>query len=271
MNFIDSITDHYMRPVDTRHVHAMTMKAVLAADGRPVPEPIFTRSTTAHVYGNCVCGKEIEYNFIAQCKQTGKAFIVGSECINTVCSANKFTLVLDCSVCNETIATVKNWDDEEEAALATAPRKRCKDCSLMFRRRNNRVCVGKYSEYQYKEMLSERPYVDWLRAQPELGGHLAALLAWIDFVKDHPKVLEDDPESAELRAELDRSPEPEIRAGAGGPAKASAKPSLITFGKHRGRTYDDMLAKESGYCAWVRSQVAASAPLKEFQEWLKAR
>ena len=44
---------------------------------------------------------------------------------------------------------------------------------------------------------------------------------------------------------------------------------MITFGKHKGKTYDHMLKNEKSYCLFVLNQTDCSGGFKEFQKFLK--
>ena len=44
---------------------------------------------------------------------------------------------------------------------------------------------------------------------------------------------------------------------------------MITFGKHKGKTYDYMIKNEKSYCLFVLNQQICSGGFKEFQNFLK--
>jgi len=54
-------------------------------------------------------------------------------------------------------------------------------------------------------------------------------------------------------------------------AEVATGSSTLSFGKHKGRTYADVLANEPEYCGWVQDMASPTGPLKEFQEWLNAQ
>ena len=277
MNFIDSEVDHVARPVDHKHVLEMAMKAAVGADGRHVPKPTFSRKWLSHTtYFNCVCGKDIEHNFLVCCVETGKAFIVGSKCIDSLCFTQGFTLVLQCSVCDDTIASIADDADEEKRSLASGKKERCKKCSLMYRRRNNMVGAGKYSTLLYKDMRSKQSYVELMRRSPTLGEKLSTLLEWLDYAEEYPEILKDEPpaEAPDLRPENTLWHEPVAPARSStlshAPVAATGS-SILSIGKHRGKTFDHMLAKEPDYCRWALGADSPTGALKEFQDWLKPR
>eukprot|EP01066_Platyproteum_vivax_P007581 Platyproteum_vivax@DN2985_c0_g1_i1.p1 len=49
-----------------------------------------------------------------------------------------------------------------------------------------------------------------------------------------------------------------------------ASPKVITFGKHRGKSYSEILV-ETGYCEWLLKQKGASGPLKELADFVRQR
>jgi uncharacterized protein (DUF3820 family) len=303
MNFIDSERDHVARPVDHKHVLEMAMKAALGADGRHIPKPTFSRKWSDYTtYVNCVCGKDIEHNFLVCCVETGKAFIVGSKCIDSLCFTQGFTLELRCSVCDDTIATIEDGADEKKRSLASGRKERCKTCILMFRRRNNVVGVGKYSHVHYKNLRSNHAYIAWLREQPMLSRKLADLLDWFDYIEGHPELLKDEPpalppdllpENTLLYETVAPARSYTGLSGPIAPARSSTlshEPvapkrtptiwlgpvaptgsSLLSFGKHKGKTFDHLLEKEPDYCRWVLGADAPTGALKAFQDWLKTR
>ena len=298
MNFIDSEIDHVARPVDHKHVLEMAMKAAIGADGRRVPKPTFSRTWSNYTkYSNCVCGKDIENNFLVCCVETGKAFIVGSVCIDSLCFTQEFTLVLQCSVCNDTILTIEGDADEEKRSLASGKKERCKKCSLMYRRRNNKVGAGKYSTLLYKDMRSKQSYIELMRSSSTLGEKLSTLLEWLDYAEEYPDILKDEPpaEAADLRPENTLWHEPVTPTRSYTPvpiltarsstlsyapialmrtttfSHAATGSSTLPFGKHRGKTFDHVLANEPDYCRWALGADSPTGALKEFQDWLKPR
>ena len=298
MNFIDSEIDHVARPVDHKHVLEMAMKAAVGADGLRVSNPTFSRTWSNYTkYANCVCGKDIENNFLVCCVETGKAFIVGSVCIDSLCFTRGFTLVLQCSVCDDTILTIEGDADEEKRRLASGKKERCKTCILMYRRRNNMVGAGKYSTLLYKDMRSKQSYIELMRKSPTLGDKLSTLLAWLDYAEEYPEILKDEPPAAEpdVRPEntLWHEPVTPMRSYTPGPiltarsstlshapialmrsttfSHAATGSSTLFIGKHRGKTFDHVLANEPDYCRWALDKDSPTGALKEFQDWLKTR
>lgn len=239
MNYIDSPEDHIDRPIDSKHVNAMALLAATTADGTVLAHPIFVHHVDQELYAHCVCGKEIKYNHTAYCLQTRKAFVLGSECIERVCSQRGYTLLRECHICHDFIETGA----------------KCKECSLMRRRRNNRVGVGKHSDCSYMDILAIPSYKRWLMSQDEVSGKLGRLQEWLLYVESYPSLLKED---------IDDSDMPAI-------AHTNHNAKKITFGKHNGRSYEEMVEKEKGYCVWVLSQESPSGPMKDFKEWLKSR
>ena len=45
---------------------------------------------------------------------------------------------------------------------------------------------------------------------------------------------------------------------------------MLKFGKHKGRTFADVLASDPGYCAWVLRENAPSTGLKGFRKYRTA-
>jgi hypothetical protein len=43
---------------------------------------------------------------------------------------------------------------------------------------------------------------------------------------------------------------------------------IVKFGKHKHKTYEDVLLDEPEYCVWVSKQISKSNDMKNFQEWL---
>jgi uncharacterized protein (DUF3820 family) len=125
----------------------------------------------------------------------------------------------------------------------------------MKRRRNNKVGVGKYNEHSYKDMLAIPSYCQWLKSQVEVSGKLSQLREWLSYIEMYPALLKEAHEDSDT----DRITHVESAA------------SKLTFGKHRGRTYEEMFEKEKGYCSWVLLQESPSGSMKDFKEWLESR
>jgi hypothetical protein len=239
MNYIDGHEDHIVRAINPQHVNDMVLRAATMDNGTVVKNPTFAHYLDRELYENCVCGKDIKYNHTAYCIQTGKAFILGSECIERVCSELDYTLMRECCICHDTIETGD----------------KCKECSLMKRRRNNKVGVGKYNEHSYKDMLAIPSYCRWLKSQVEVSGKLSQLREWLSYIEMYPALLKEAHEDSGT----DRITHVESVA------------SKLTFGKHRNRTYEEMFEKEKGYCSWVLLQESPSGGMKDFKEWLELR
>lgn len=45
--------------------------------------------------------------------------------------------------------------------------------------------------------------------------------------------------------------------------------TIVSFGKHSGKTYDLVLQTDVSYCNWLLRQVNVHGRLLQFQQWLK--
>ena len=45
----------------------------------------------------------------------------------------------------------------------------------------------------------------------------------------------------------------------------------LTFGKHAGKTFQDIRHIDVSYCNWVLKQTGTRGVMKEFQDWLKRK
>ncbi len=59
-----------------------------------------------------------------------------------------------------------------------------------------------------------------------------------------------------------------LAPGPGHPAAVAGSSPMLKFGKHKGRTFADVLASDPGYCAWVLREKAPSTGLKGFRKYL---
>jgi hypothetical protein len=50
----------------------------------------------------------------------------------------------------------------------------------------------------------------------------------------------------------------------------SSAETVLTFGRHIGKTFDDIKRTDVSYCNWVLKQVKPNGRLKEFQSWLQS-
>jgi predicted GIY-YIG superfamily endonuclease len=53
-----------------------------------------------------------------------------------------------------------------------------------------------------------------------------------------------------------------------GPGIQDKGETIIKSGKHKNKTYRDILLHEPGYCKWVSKQILESNEMRKFQEWL---
>jgi len=49
------------------------------------------------------------------------------------------------------------------------------------------------------------------------------------------------------------------------------EPNVISFGKHMGKTYDEVKRTDVAYCNWVLKQMETAGRMKAFQDWLKQK
>jgi hypothetical protein len=45
--------------------------------------------------------------------------------------------------------------------------------------------------------------------------------------------------------------------------------NVLSFGKYRDNTYEEVKSSDISYCNWVLKQANTRGPMKDFQEWLK--
>jgi hypothetical protein len=45
----------------------------------------------------------------------------------------------------------------------------------------------------------------------------------------------------------------------------------LSFGKHRGKTFEEIVSTDISYCNWALKQTETRGVMKEFQEWLRLR
>lgn len=45
--------------------------------------------------------------------------------------------------------------------------------------------------------------------------------------------------------------------------------TVITFGKHNGKNYEEVRASDVAYCNWILKQLEVAGRLRAFQDWLK--
>ena len=46
-------------------------------------------------------------------------------------------------------------------------------------------------------------------------------------------------------------------------------PKILSFGKHTGKTYEQIKSTDISYCNWVLKQTSTRGSMKNFQDWLK--
>jgi hypothetical protein len=175
--FIDSSLDHINRGVDIRHVYEMAEKARRNDDGSLVSNPTFTgRYSDANNYNHCICGHYIEHNYIAKCVETGKCFVVGCDCIVTVCETNRWKYSKMCQIC------------ETNDALKT--KNVCKECSSSLKNFTKTMKVGKYSGQSFYEIYElDKKYVEWVRLSDSTQKAVVQFSEWIDSIETHPELV----------------------------------------------------------------------------------
>jgi len=47
------------------------------------------------------------------------------------------------------------------------------------------------------------------------------------------------------------------------------QPRVLPFGKHSGKSYEDIKRNDIAYCNWVLKQSETRGHMKDFQDWLK--
>lgn len=149
----------------------MVNKARQCPDGTLVENPHFEQVKWTEQYDYCICGKDIEYNFMAVCVETGKSFIVGSKCIETVCLNLHFDLKNKCYMC-------KNRNTVSLTA------KFCSTCKSLRMSGRALLGFGKYAETSYLEIINQdRKYCEWV-LESATGHKAAKFAAWYEEIKD---------------------------------------------------------------------------------------
>jgi len=173
MTYIDDDDDHVDRPIDIQHVFKMIDKARTNDDGTKVMNPTFTSYCLDETYEYCVCGHKIKYNHTATCVETGKSFIVGSDCIETVCKEMSYKLFRKCQICKEPASSKSS--------------NLCTTCKKMVTSCDKNVGEGKYSTLPYRAVPQD--YKDFIRKSTYLGKELSKLRDWILYTIKHPRIL----------------------------------------------------------------------------------
>jgi hypothetical protein len=176
---IDTDADHIDRAIDMRHLFEMVQKARTHDDGTIVSHPVFeSRFDGAGGHTNCICGHAIVYNYIATCKQTNKSFVVGSDCIETVCKKNKWEHTRMCCYC-ETSESLKTQNN-------------CKECSTALRHCGVTMKTGKHAGSTFYEIYeTNEDYIKWVCKQDKLSPALQKLVTWHEHVKAYHAILEE--------------------------------------------------------------------------------
>eukprot|EP00747_Dinoflagellata_sp_TGD_P021778 gnl/TRDRNA2_/TRDRNA2_128694_c1_seq1.p1 gnl/TRDRNA2_/TRDRNA2_128694_c1~~gnl/TRDRNA2_/TRDRNA2_128694_c1_seq1.p1 ORF type:complete len:199 (+),score=20.35 gnl/TRDRNA2_/TRDRNA2_128694_c1_seq1:32-628(+) len=123
------------------------------------------------------------------------------------------------------------------------------------------LAVGRHRGRTFADVkANDSGYVAWVLSQPEPSAHLQTFVEY-------------------LRAEESIGGLPLTDQARYPPASVHGHPpnmtlprvggTVLTFGRHRGRTFADVKANETGYVSWALSQPAPSAHLQAFVEYLK--
>jgi hypothetical protein len=194
---IDSELDHLVRGVvDIKFVYEMAEKARTKDDGTLVENPQFVgKKDPSDKYMNCLCGHDIVHNYIATCVQTGKSFIVGSDCIVTVCESKRWEYTKKCYICetNDSLKT-KNY---------------CKECSQAIKNFSKKMSTGKYKGITYYEIYEvDKSYVVWCGSSDYKP--IVAFNDWVERVEEYPKLIEEFARGNEGEAERIKSEKEEL-------------------------------------------------------------
>jgi hypothetical protein len=173
MHFIDTDDDHVDRGhVDIKYVMEMVDRACAHSNGTIVLIPHFEQRQHNEQYDRCICGKEIKYNFVAHCLETDKCFVVGSECIETVCLKKNIALQNLCRMCNN-------------KHTKTLTMKYCDNCRSLRRRGGRQLGFGsKYAEQTFMEVaIGDRKYCEWV-CENVKGKKMKTFADWYEAVAD---------------------------------------------------------------------------------------
>jgi hypothetical protein len=174
MNYIDGDDDHVCRTIKIEHVFNMVEEARTNSDGTKVQKPTFTSCSLVEKYEYCLCGHDIKYNYTATCDQTGKSFIVGSECIQTVCKEKSYPLHRKCEICIEEPASSKSSNF-------------CKMCRKMVTACNKPYTMGKYKGLPYCNL--PQSHKNWVKSENPSNKKLADYKDWVIYAEKYPKIL----------------------------------------------------------------------------------
>jgi hypothetical protein len=174
---IDSELDHVERGINIQYVYEMAEKARMNADGTLVERPRFEgKYDPSSRYNACLCGHYIEHNYIATCVQTGKSFVVGSDCIVTVCESKRWEYTKKCQICdvNNSLKT-KNY---------------CKECSQAIKNFSKKFSTGKHKGSTYYEIYElDKSYVAWCGSSDYKP--IVAFNEWVERVDEYPNLIEE--------------------------------------------------------------------------------
>ncbi len=184
MPMIDTEEDHFSRAVNINYVLNMCMKACKMDDGSYVINPTFTKTNFPNQYNNCICGHYIENNHLATCIETGKSFIVGCVCIETVCNLKKWTLKTPCCYCSEDSMKTKKY---------------CKSCSKMIKSTilNKDLIITFGSKHPGAKFIDiynkDKSYINYVKLQdmPYRRNPFAIFKLWIIDYEKYYQIIED--------------------------------------------------------------------------------
>lgn len=115
------------------------------------------------------------------------------------------------------------------------------------------VDFGKHSGTTYTDMLeTELDYCKWVASQVENEDCSESMRRFGDWIKARM---------------------PDIQSVQQAEAQPGSDSGVVSFGKHRGKTYEAILLEEPDYCRWLLQQVEESDDVQpatgEFAEWLQ--
>ncbi len=151
MEFIDNDEDHVPRQKD----QSIVMKWLnQARDNNPLYG--FVISSFSSDYNHCLCGHQIQYNFVAYCPQTNKAVRLGSDCIERARNL-AINIVPTCAQCKEELFLKNPYTTilQNNGICTICKKQNAKDYKI--------ISFGKHKGYTYKHVYdAEKKYIDWI-------------------------------------------------------------------------------------------------------------
>lgn len=130
--------------------------------------------------------------------------------------------------------------------------------------------VGKFKGLSYSECWAQHPdYCRWLLSRSEKMGE--DYRSFINFLKEQDGIesadgADDTSTSSGFASHgLDTGQDPSIstwqpRDSAHPTGHADSGSSIVSFGKHRGRTFQEVLSEHPDYCQWVLKKADSKSP-----------